>query len=129
MTDRAWLSVTSNASTIDTLHVQELLKGLGFSVGQDGRFGILTMRAVVEFQHGAGLSPDGNVGPVTWGALEGKPKRKRARKDDGGFKADDPATPDVDEAWEDDAPPKPKPAAKKAPAKKAPAKKPTAKKG
>jgi hypothetical protein len=32
-----------------------------------------------------------------------KPKRgrKRARTDDGQFKADDPATPDVNEAWEE----------------------------
>ena len=28
-------------------------------------------------------------------------KRKRARKDDGTLKADDPSTPDVNEAWED----------------------------
>lgn len=34
--------------------------------------------------------------------VEEKPKRgrKRARKDDGQFQADDPATPDVNEAWE-----------------------------
>jgi hypothetical protein len=30
-----------------------------------------------------------------------KPVRKRARKDDGQFKADDPSTPDVNEAWEE----------------------------
>jgi peptidoglycan hydrolase-like protein with peptidoglycan-binding domain len=123
MSDRAWLSVTRNASTIDTRRVQELLQALGFPVGLDGHFGILTMRAVVEFQSGQGLAPDGNVGPATWEALEGKPKRKRARKADGEFKGDDPATAAVDEAWEDDAPPKPKPAAKKAPAKKPAAKK------
>ena len=126
MTERAWLSVTNNANTIATRQAQELLEALGFAVRPDGRFGILTMRAVVEFQTSSGLAPDGNIGPVTWEALEGKPKRKRARKEDGAFKADDPATPDVDEAWEDDEPPKPKP---KPAAKKAPAKKPAAKKG
>ncbi len=29
------------------------------------------------------------------------PKKKRARDEDGHFKADDPSTPDVNEAWED----------------------------
>lgn len=45
---------------------------------------------------------------------------KRARKDDGTFEKDDPATPDVNEAWEGGEAPKPK---KKATRKKAPAKK------
>ena len=29
-------------------------------------------------------------------------KKKRARDEDGHFKADDPSTPDVNEAWEED---------------------------
>ncbi len=29
------------------------------------------------------------------------PKKKRARDEDGHFKADDPSTPDVNEAWEE----------------------------
>lgn len=40
---------------------------------------------------------DGDVEEV---AQPQKPKRKRARKSDGEFKADDPATPEVNEAWE-----------------------------
>jgi len=40
-------------------------------------------------------------------AEEAKPKKatkkkKRARDEDGHFKADDPSTPDVNEAWEED---------------------------
>lgn len=45
---------------------------------------------------------------------------KRARKEDGTFKKDDPATPDVNEAWQGGEAPKAK---KKATRKKAPAKK------
>jgi len=49
-----------------------------------------------------------------------KPAPKRARDDDGQFKADDPSTPDVNEAWEQapKAKPKVKPAPKKAEPKK-----------
>lgn len=35
----------------------------------DGIFGPLTETAVVNFQKGDSLSPDGIVGPITWGAL------------------------------------------------------------
>ena len=34
-------------------------------------------------------------------AKESSSKKKRARNDDGTLKADDPSTPDVNEAWED----------------------------
>lgn len=39
------------------------------SVEVDGIFGPTTHAAVVEFQQGAGLTPDGIVGPLTWAAL------------------------------------------------------------
>ena len=39
------------------------------SVVVDGVFGPHTRTAVVEFQQGSGLSPDGIVGPLTWTAL------------------------------------------------------------
>ena len=39
----------------------------------DGRFGPSTRAAVIEFQGGAGLSPDGVVGPHTWSALTSGP--------------------------------------------------------
>jgi len=43
-----------------------------------------------------------------------RPDPKRARNDDGTLKADDPATPDVNEAWEGGKAPKKKNDAKKA---------------
>lgn len=55
-----------------------------------------------------GLDPDGN--PL-------KTKKVRARNSDGTLKADDPSTPDVNEAWEEK------------PVKKAAPKKPAKKKG
>ena len=41
-----------------------------------------------------GLAPDGTP-------LKAATQRVRARNDDGTLKADDPSTPDVNEAWED----------------------------
>jgi hypothetical protein len=41
-----------------------------------------------------GLAPDGTL-------LKAATKRVRARNDDGTLKADDPSTPDVNEAWEE----------------------------
>ena len=41
-----------------------------------------------------GLAPDGTP-------LKAASKRVRARNDDGTLKADDPSTPDVNEAWEE----------------------------
>jgi len=37
----------------------------------DGVFGLVTKNAVEEFQSSSGLSVDGIVGPLTWGALGG----------------------------------------------------------
>lgn len=37
----------------------------------DGNFGPRTKAAVIAFQQGAGLTPDGIVGPLTWAALPG----------------------------------------------------------
>ena len=54
-------------------------------------------------------------------------KRKRARTEDGAFRADDPSTPDINEAWEEETVATTKAPAKKTAPKKAPAK--TAKAG
>ena len=115
MTDRSWLSVTTATNTHDVRALQESLRELGYLSLIDGRFGIGTQRAVVAFQNEKHLAADGNVGPVTWEALDksahptaAKPKAKAAEKE---------AEPEA-----------PKPAAKKAPAKKPAAKKPAAKK-
>jgi peptidoglycan hydrolase-like protein with peptidoglycan-binding domain len=43
---------------------------LGDQTQIDGIFGPQTKTAVIEFQQGAGLTQDGIVGPITWGALE-----------------------------------------------------------
>lgn len=41
-------------------------------IGDDGRFGPFTEKAVELFQGGRSLKPDGIVGPITWSALLGK---------------------------------------------------------
>lgn len=73
---------------------------------------------------------DVDDGPIALPAADDEPER--AREEDGTFKADDPATPDVNEAYVEPAPEPVKPAPKKrtrkpAAAKKAPAKKRTRK--
>ena len=110
MSERSWLSVTTATNTRDVRALQESLRDLGYPMLTDGRFALGTQRAVVDFQNEKHLAADGNVGPVTWEALDkaahpaaAKPKVKAVEKE---------AEPEA-----------PKPAAKKAPAKKAPAKK------
>jgi hypothetical protein len=70
---------------------------------------------MITFVVGSGLmlpltpttGPDGGPLPVVITEMGSAPKRlsrgKRAHGADGTFKADDPATPDVDEAWEGNA--------------------------
>jgi hypothetical protein len=57
----------------DVLHIQQLLKDAGFDPGSiDGEFGPHTHAATVAFQLREGLTPDGEVGPLTMAALLGK---------------------------------------------------------
>ncbi|MFB8788825.1 MAG: peptidoglycan-binding domain-containing protein [Potamolinea sp.] len=50
---------------------QEQLKALGFDPGTiDGIFGANTETAVIAFQQAKGISPDGEIGPITGGHLQ-----------------------------------------------------------
>ncbi len=50
---------------MDTTAVQRALVALGYSLDVDGAIGPQTKSAIVAFQRGAGLYPDGIVGPKT----------------------------------------------------------------
>lgn len=50
--------------------LQETLNKLGYKLEADGKFGTLTLGAVVTFQMAHELDPDGVVGEMTWNALE-----------------------------------------------------------
>jgi predicted secreted Zn-dependent protease len=50
--------------------LQDYLVQAGARLAVDGIFGPITHRAAVGFQRAAGLSPDGIVGTLTWGALK-----------------------------------------------------------
>ena len=53
------------------VELQEILAQCGYKPGTiDGKFGIKTYNALVQFQTEAGLQPDGICGPKTWKALE-----------------------------------------------------------
>jgi N-acetylmuramoyl-L-alanine amidase len=55
----------------DVAHLQRSLGALGFDAGRvDGIFGPQTERALVDFQHNAGLTPDGRCGPGVLTSLE-----------------------------------------------------------
>lgn len=54
--------------------VQRSLRDLGFDIGSwglDGEYGTDTQNAVAAYQRSVGLSPDGEVGPLTMAALLG----------------------------------------------------------
>lgn len=51
--------------------LQNALAAAGFGVSPDGSFGEHTKSAVIAFQTGQRLTPDGVVGPSTWAALNG----------------------------------------------------------
>ncbi len=51
--------------------LQRLLVSNGYFVRIDGNFGALTESAVMAFQSGRGLNPDGVVGSRTWAELTG----------------------------------------------------------
>lgn len=60
----------SLANRLDTEYLQTVLLKLGYPAGPvDGRYGLLTLRAVVGFQNDKNLSADGMVGDTTWRAL------------------------------------------------------------
>lgn len=61
------LSQGASGPAVTTL--QNDLDQLGANLSQDGSFGPLTRQAVVSFQASHGLTPDGVVGPLTWGAI------------------------------------------------------------
>ncbi|RYL98472.1 peptidoglycan-binding protein [Sporolactobacillus sp. THM7-7] len=52
-------------------YLQEYLKDFGYYTGTvDGRFGLLTERAVINLQKETRIKVDGIVGPETWGSIE-----------------------------------------------------------
>ena len=53
------------------VRLQQALIAAGAQIKADGSFGPATHAAVVAFQTGASLTPDGVVGPRTWSALGG----------------------------------------------------------
>lgn len=63
-------TITTGATGQDVRNAQGLLLAHGHDPGGiDGDFGEQTFAATVDFQTQAGISPDGEIGPITWGAL------------------------------------------------------------
>jgi len=64
-----WPVVRSGADGHPVRTLQHLLRARGHGVVVDGAFGPNTLAAVKAFQTSRGLTADGVVGPITWGAL------------------------------------------------------------
>lgn len=63
------LAVGSVGPEVEML--QRILLSIGYNPGPiDGIFGVLTKRAVMQFQADNGLVPDGIVGPKTYQVLD-----------------------------------------------------------
>lgn len=54
----------------DVRELQRILRGLGYTLEIDGKFGPITTQCVKSFQGSNGLKVDGIVGPLTWAALQ-----------------------------------------------------------
>lgn len=66
---RPMLAVGSVGPEVEML--QRILLSIGYNPGPiDGIFGVLTKRAVMQFQADNGLVPDGIVGPKTYQVLD-----------------------------------------------------------
>jgi murein DD-endopeptidase MepM/ murein hydrolase activator NlpD len=65
----AWPNVKIGASGDIVLSAQHLLRHRGYNIAADGDFGSGTQAAVKQFQSSAGLSADGEIGPLTWPKL------------------------------------------------------------
>ncbi|WP_345709935.1 glycoside hydrolase domain-containing protein [Kitasatospora paranensis] len=64
-------SLQSGSTGADVQRLQRALTAaLGQTVGIDGDFGSQTTTAVKSYQSSRGLTADGAVGPLTWGALQ-----------------------------------------------------------
>ena len=62
------MTVTDNPTKKD---IQSALKNAGFYTGVvDGKFGLMTKKAIEKFQEANGLKADGKVGPNTWDKLK-----------------------------------------------------------
>lgn len=58
-------------SGTDVMEIQAMLHKIGYNPGPiDGIFGPQMQQAVISFQTGHGLTPDGIIGPVTYGAMQ-----------------------------------------------------------
>lgn len=63
--------IKRGASGFWVVQAQHLINGCGYGpLTEDGQFGPLLETEVLEFQRDLGLTADGEIGPVTWDALQ-----------------------------------------------------------
>jgi hypothetical protein len=67
--DKVMVSIGKGAVGDLVVWAQEHLISAGYRLGVDGGFGPTTRSAVQDFQTAHGLTPDGIIGPQTWGVL------------------------------------------------------------
>lgn len=76
----AWGSgvLENGSSGSDVSQLQKFLNDHGAHLTVDGQFGPITEAAVKAYQKSQGISPDGVVGPITWGKIAGASGSKTA---------------------------------------------------
>lgn len=73
-------TVRLNTNGADALYLQKCLNKLGFTLSEDGIFGMRTYAALRNYQIANGLDIDGICGPQSWGSINANVSKALAKE-------------------------------------------------